>query len=78
MSDKRDYLIKQGWTIGDRDPRINTDYPGSYMCAEPGYQDAELPTRDGRNGPWAIVGDNLSELIDEAHLFWTEFLGSEL
>jgi hypothetical protein len=66
---KRRRLEAAGFVVGPRDPRLNTDFPGIYMIAEP-YEDDELPTRDGSNGPWCIVGDDLHELITEAHEAW--------
>jgi hypothetical protein len=63
---KRQHLEAQGWTVGDRDPRLNTDYPGAFMAVEE-RTEAELPTRDGSNGPWCVVGDDLDALIAEAY-----------
>ncbi len=71
--DKQKFLESYGWTVGERNPRINTDFPGAFMCVEP-YDEDELPTKDGSNGPWCITGDNLEELIDEAHEFLTDFI----
>lgn len=59
-------LEENGFTIGKRDPRLNTDYAGRYMVVEE-HDEYELPTRDGSNGPWCIVGDDLDELIREAY-----------
>ena len=69
--DKEKFLIERGWIIGNRDPRLNTDYPGAFMAAEH-YEESELPTRDGSNGPWCIVGDDLPALIAEAYEFVME------
>ena len=55
-------LLSYGFTIGQRDPRINSNYPGQFMVVEP-YEESQLPTQDGRNGPWCVVGDNLSTLV---------------
>lgn len=60
-----------GFKVGTRDPRINTNYPGSYMAAEE-HQYSELPTKDGSNGPWCIVGDDLTALVNEAHSVWDD------
>lgn len=68
---KRTYLETRGWTVGARDPRLNSDYPGAFMAVEP-HEESELPTRDGRNGPWCVVGDDLPALIAEAYAFVTE------
>lgn len=69
--DKIAFLRSHGWTVGDRDPRLNTDYVGKFMAVE-SYDESELPTRDGMNGPWCIVGDDLPALVDEAITFLTE------
>lgn len=58
-------LLAAGYTIGQRDPRVNTNYPGSHMVIE-SHEQSELPTEDGRNGPWAVVGDDLWKLVDAA------------
>lgn len=64
-TDKIDRLRALGYTVGARDERVNTLYPGRYMVIE-SHDESELPTRDGSNGPWAIVGDDLNELINDA------------
>jgi len=66
------WLANNGYQVGPRDPRLNTKFEGSFMIVEAGYQDDVLPnhilhTEDGRNGPWCIVGNDLSSLIDEAY-----------
>jgi hypothetical protein len=61
----REYLESFGYVIGYRDPRLNMDFPGKYMVAEP-YEASQLPTRDACNGPWCIVGDDLDALISHA------------
>lgn len=67
---KRSYLEACGFKIGPRDPRgINTNYPGAFMVAED-YEADELPTEDGSNGPWCIVGDNLDDMIAQAFDVW--------
>lgn len=62
-------LRSWGFICGERDPRINTDYPGTQMVVE-AHDESELPTRNGANGPWAIVGDSLPELVAEAYEVW--------
>lgn len=65
-------LEKYGFTIGDRDARLNTDHPGVSMVAETNAHDIgdyDLPTKDGSNGPWCIVGDDLDALVNEAHSY---------
>jgi hypothetical protein len=66
QKEKIEFLKSYGWLIGDRDPRLNTDYAGAFMVCEP-FDDSEVPTRDGSNGPWCVVGDDLDALIDTAH-----------
>ena len=61
----RKLLESYGYIIGVRDCRINTGYPGKFMVVE-AHEQSELPTKDGRNGPWCIVGDNQRALISEA------------
>ncbi len=58
-------LQSYGFVVGDRDPRLNTDYPGSKMVVE-AHDESELPTQDGRDGPWCIVGDDLPAPVEEA------------
>jgi hypothetical protein len=65
------WLLDHGFKCGIRDPRINTNYQGAYMVAEY-YEDDELPTRDGSNGPWCIVGDDYRDLIQRAYAIWRE------
>jgi hypothetical protein len=62
----RDWLVARGYIIGDRDPRLNTKYPGKFMVVEGDFEEHELPTEDGSNGPWCIVGDHLHGLIIDA------------
>lgn len=64
---KRHWLVDRcGFTVGARDPRVNTDYPGKFMVIED-YADAELPCANGgESGSWAVVGDDLDEMIDQA------------
>lgn len=56
------FLESYGFTVGDRDPRLNTDFTGKFMVVEP-YDERDLPTKDASNGPWCVVGDDLEELI---------------
>lgn len=69
IEDKRAKLEAAGFTVGARDARINTDFPGRFMVAG-AYDESELPTRNGASGPWAIVGNDLSALINEAFGTW--------
>lgn len=69
IQEMSDFLCAQGFIVGARDPRINTDYEGAFMVVE--YHDEnELPTKDGSNGPWAVVGNDLDYLIREAYNVW--------
>lgn len=60
------WLKAYGFVIGDRDPKINTNFSGNYMVSEQ-YGPDEVPTKDGRNGPWCVVGNDLKILIDAAY-----------
>lgn len=61
-------LTAHGFIMGPRDWRLNTDFPGEFMVAEPYTdEDVEPPTKDGRNGPWCIVGKDIEPLIEEAY-----------
>lgn len=65
---KTQFLEGFGYRIGSRDPRINTASEGKYMvCEDFAEGDYPLPTRDGSNGPWAIVGDDMDMLVNEAY-----------
>ena len=68
QQEKIAFLRSYGFVVGDRELRLNTNYPGQFMVAE-SYDENELPTEDGRNGPWCIVGDDLEALVDEGHDF---------
>lgn len=70
MTDEQ-LLQKFHWHYGARNPKINRRFIGAYMVCEP-FEDAELPTEDGSNGPWAIVGDDLPALIAEGAAFLRE------
>jgi hypothetical protein len=65
---KRACLEQYGFTVGVRDPRLNSDYPGQFMVVE-SHEECELPTRNGSNGPWCVVGDDLADLIDRGFDF---------
>ena len=43
------------------------------MVAE-ACEENELPTKDGRNGPWAVIGNNLCALVNEAYEFLIDFI----
>lgn len=59
-------LKNYGFTVGPRDPRVNRLHAGKYMVIEP-YEDDMLPTDDGANGPWAVVGNDLPLLVAAAY-----------
>ncbi len=61
-------LKAYGFTVGPRDPRINTNYTGAFMVCE-AHEENELPTQDGRNGPWCVVGDDLKTLVNQGFDF---------
>ncbi len=64
-------LIGRGFTAGRRDPRVNTAFQGAFMVIEP-FDESQLPTEDASNGPWAVVGDDLAALINDAYNFHVE------
>jgi len=74
---KMTVLQSYGFTVGDRDPRLNTNYPGSKIVVE-AHDESELPTQDGRDGPWCLVGDDLSILVEEAFDWASNFDRFEL
>lgn len=64
-------LLSYGFAVGKRDPRLNTRYPGAFMVCEVSDEEEltsqyDLPTTDGSNGLWCVVGDDLAHLVDEA------------
>ena len=69
--DKRAALEGMGFIVGEREPRLNTDWPGAFMVTG-SYEESQLPTADGTNGPWCIVGDDLDALIAEAFDTWKD------
>lgn len=71
-------LKSRGFIIGDRDQNLNTLHEGAFMVVEPFYE-SYLPnsgtTLDGRDGPWCIVGNDLSVLVSAAYEsgIWEEY-----
>lgn len=63
---KIEVLRSAGFTVGERNPQVNRAFAGRFMVIED-HEGGELPTDDGRNGPWAIVGDNLNALVQQAY-----------
>jgi|HubBroStandDraft_2_1064218.scaffolds.fasta_scaffold168171_3 hypothetical protein len=61
-------LREHGFTIGKRNPLINTAFQGRYMVAVLESWDGR-PTEDARPLPFATVGADLGELIDSAYSF---------
>lgn len=68
---KREDLERWGFTVGERDPRLNRAFVGRFMVVE-SHEESELPTDDGRDGPWCVVGDNLDALIERAWYVWAD------
>lgn len=68
---KRMWLEAHGFIVGNRDERINTAFRGQFMVIQP-HDETSLPTEDAKNGPWAVVGDNLDELIEQTHNHFCE------
>jgi hypothetical protein len=64
LIDKIASILDADMLIAPRDPALNTDHDGAFMVVEAGYTDHELPTKDGRNGPWCVVGNDIEELIE--------------
>lgn len=62
-------LASHGFAIGMREPKLNTDHKGVFMIVEHLEEWDGVPTANGANGPWCIVGDDLEALITEAHAF---------
>lgn len=69
VDEKKRALEAEGFIRGARDQRLNRFFRGDFMVVE-SHEESELPTDDGRDGPWCIVGDDLSELIEIAYDVW--------
>lgn len=72
---KRRELTARGFIVGPRDPRLNRLWSGRWMVVDNDLADVldalgATGTDDASRGPWCIVGDNLLELIEEAHWMW--------
>jgi hypothetical protein len=73
---KRSALEAYDFTVGPRDPRVSTDFPGVFMVVEC-LNDRELPftnPQDG-SGDFALVGDDLDQLINESFNVLCEMCG---
>ena len=63
-------LKREGFRVGARDPKMNTDFAGAFMVAEH-YEDGYTqPDGMGGDGVWCIVGDDLNELVTTAADFF--------
>lgn len=63
---KAQELISKGYYIGPRDPNRNKAFTGAYMVCE--NVDAP-PSDDASHGGFCIVGDDLTELVEDAHVY---------
>jgi hypothetical protein len=70
IEQKRTYLETLGYFCGARDTRLNTKFPGKFVVTDNDWKEYHLPTQDGSNGPWCIVGDSLDDLICQAFNIW--------
>jgi len=73
LEEKIEILRRHGFHVGNRDFRLNTDYPGRYMVAEP-YEESELPTKTVQMGR-SVVGDDLETLVEDGYDFLLERQG---
>jgi hypothetical protein len=65
LQDMLDFLIGAGFTVGIRNHDVRPGEPGNFMVADltgPVYADGD--------DPYAIVGDDLTALIEEAFNVW--------
>lgn len=62
----REYLAHHGLYLRERDWKINRAHEGSWQVTEH-YVDG-IVTEDASNGPWAIVGHDRDELVQEAFI----------
>lgn len=63
LEQKLKLLLAYGFTLAARDPRVNAPHPGTVMLVE--CLDEVI---DGGE-TWALVGDNIAEMVDEAFDF---------
>lgn len=59
-------LLSYGFFIGLRDPIVKPDFPGHYMVIE-SLEDKAAPDT------WALVGDDLSSMVEEAIGYASDF-----
>lgn len=59
-------LISIGYYIGPRDPKRNKAFRGAYMVCE---DTTTGPSDDAGNGGFCIVGNDLTELVEDAHIY---------
>jgi hypothetical protein len=77
VEQKQVWLKAHGFVVGPREARLNTKFPGAYMVAET-FEEDDLPTLTASNGPFCIVGDDLSALIEEGFAIWSPILDSSM
>ena len=58
-----DYLSRHGLIVRRRDQHINSNFEGAWQVSE--HYEVGTKTRDGSDGPWAIVGDDRHFLIEQ-------------
>lgn len=61
VTEKMRALRERGFILGKRDMRLNQNHSGAFMVREP-----------FDNDPWCIVGDDLTDLVNEAYETWIE------
>ena len=61
------FFFDHGYYVGARDWRRNKLYQGKYMVAEPLRDGEGSETDDAVGGALCVVGDNLSEIIDDVY-----------
>ena len=58
------WLLEYDFAVGKRDPRVKPGEPGEFMVAD--FYDAG----DEDCAGWAIVGDDLNDLVERAYDKW--------
>jgi hypothetical protein len=58
------YLRSLGFSVGPRNPAMNTNYTGAFMVSEP-MDDPNHTQVDGSGGVWCIVGPDLAVLLHQ-------------
>lgn len=62
-----------GLIVGERDPKMNTDYEGAFMVAEPLSENDPYPTRDASDGRFCIVGHDLQDIAEVSYQHMTGY-----